>query len=134
MLVSQSAIHIELQAGAGSGWTSEPQDGCVCTPVGQAGLLEVHCVDLSILALVPHQHCPGGEVSMGLVSHSGGPTLVDSIFLGSPPLIQLQALNAADIVYGSPLGLRDQTSEHQFILSCPGAAVGPGAHYAILGT
>lgn len=39
----------------------------MCAPIGQACLLQVHCMDFAIFPLVPHQHCPGGGVSMGTV-------------------------------------------------------------------
>lgn len=65
MLVAQFAVHIELQGGAGAGRASEPQESRVRAPVGQACLLQVHRMDSAVLPLVPHQHCPGGEVSAG---------------------------------------------------------------------
>ena len=66
MLVAQFAVHIELQGRAGFGRTSESQESRVCAPVSQACLLEVHCMHFAILPLVPHQHCPEGEISMPL--------------------------------------------------------------------
>lgn len=79
MLVSQLAVHIELQGRVGLGRASETQESCVCPPVGQACLLQVHCVDFAILPLVPYQHCPEGEVSTDTVSQlSLGSPLLDS--------------------------------------------------------
>lgn len=39
MLVTQFAVHVELQARAGSGGTSESQESCVCAAISQASLL-----------------------------------------------------------------------------------------------
>lgn len=63
MLVTQFTVHIQLQARAGSRRSSESQESGVRAPVSQACLLKVHCVHFAIFPLVPHQHCPGLEVS-----------------------------------------------------------------------
>lgn len=64
MLVTQLTVHIQLQARAGPRRSPEPQESRVCAPVSQACLLQARGVDFAVFPLVPHQHCPGLQVSM----------------------------------------------------------------------